>query len=145
VLYGASPDGGQTQPNAEGYGVVFSLTPPSSPDGDWTEAALFSFGSGGDGQWPEAGVTIGPGGVLYGTTTYGGKTACPSGCGTAFSLTPPPAPGGAWTETVLAEFTGKKGDGEYPNAGLTIGPGGVLYGVTTGSGKTKGTVYALTP
>jgi hypothetical protein len=56
VLYGTANFGG-----AYGYGAVFSLTPPSSAGGVWTETLLWSFGSAGDGQFPYGGgVLIGP-------------------------------------------------------------------------------------
>src|SRR5579863_989240 len=44
VLYGVTTDGGTLQ-----MGTVFSLTPPGSPGGVWTEAVLWSFGAVGDG------------------------------------------------------------------------------------------------
>jgi len=122
------------------YGV-YSLTPPASPGGAWTEAAL-----GGEGN--TSGVVIGAGGVLYGATTNGGTgTTCnggQNGCGTVFALTPPASPGGAWTQTVLHNFTGEN-DGSNPN-GLLIGPGDVLYGTTQLGGTfNSGTIYSLTP
>src|SRR5580658_5585226 len=40
VLYGTTLDGG-----AYGYGTVFSLTPPASNAGSWTETVLWSFGN----------------------------------------------------------------------------------------------------
>ena len=84
-----------------------TLTAPASPGGAWTEAVLHNFsGPYGDGATPEAGVVIGPGGVLYGTTLNGGTVA-----GTLFSLTPPGSPDGAWTETILHNFTGTPNDG----------------------------------
>jgi uncharacterized repeat protein (TIGR03803 family) len=95
---------------------------------------------------------LGKNGSLFGTTEYGGSaasgSACvsfgASGCGTVFELKPPAAPGGAWTETVLHSFTGKDGDGAVPQANLTVGPAGVLYG-TTWSGGTAGfgTVFSI--
>jgi uncharacterized repeat protein (TIGR03803 family) len=51
---------------------------------------------------PYGNLVIGPGGTLYGTSYYGGT----AGYGTVFSLTPPAAAGGAWTETVLYSFQG---------------------------------------
>jgi uncharacterized repeat protein (TIGR03803 family) len=101
VLYGTAGYGGISN-----LGMVFSLRPPSSPGGAWTEKMLYSFAGGNDGAYPRAGVVIGSGTVLYGTTASGGiaTTACgigpPGGCGTIFSLTPPASPGGAWTEAV---------------------------------------------
>ena len=54
------------------HGTVFSLTLPASPDGAWTEAALYSFAGRDDGPEPQETVAIGRGGVLYGTTRSGG-------------------------------------------------------------------------
>ena len=76
----------------------------------------FTHQSGGA---PAAGVTIGSGGELYGTTDG-------SGIGTVFSLTPPSAPGGLWTEHILHEFSNSP-DGFLPQAGVTVGPGGIVY------------------
>jgi hypothetical protein len=52
-----------------GCGTVFSLTPPASPGGSWTETVLHAFSGGDDGGLPRAGPTIGGSGVLYGSTT----------------------------------------------------------------------------
>ena len=142
VLYGTT-DGGTTS-----NGTVFSLTPPASPGGAWTEAVLHSFaGAPNDGANPFAPVVIGHGGVLYGTTNVGGT----SNNGTVFSLTPPASAGGAWTETVLHSFDGSPNDGADAQAGVVIGDNGVLYGTTTGGGIFAcpfggcGTVFALRP
>jgi len=136
VLYGTTYGGGTAR-----SGTVFSLTPPASPGGAWTEAVLHSFTGGNDGTNPHAGVAIGSGGVLYGTTAHGGSSCC----GTVFSLAPPASPGGDWTETVLHDFTGGS-DGTDPYAGVAIGSGGVLYGTTYAGGSLgAGTVFALTP
>jgi uncharacterized protein (TIGR03437 family) len=159
VLYGSSEYGG-SGPCTElgsGCGTIFSLTPPLSPGGAWTEAVLYSFTGAGDGGQPSS-VVIGSGGVLYGTTQFGGTGACSSaptaGCGTVFSLTPPASPGGVWTERVIYSFMSGK-DGSVPTSGVTIGSGGALYGTTQwgGSGPCSGavgfpgcgTVFSLTP
>jgi uncharacterized repeat protein (TIGR03803 family) len=113
-----------------------------------TLTTLYKFPGGGDGANPNAGVT-GSDGVLYGTTFYGGT----ANNGTVFSLTPPTTSGGAWTETVLHNFTGGTSDGANPYSGVVIGEGGVLYGTTfyagTGScnflGSGCGIVFSLTP
>jgi uncharacterized repeat protein (TIGR03803 family) len=138
VLYGTTATGGNA--NA---GTVYSLTPPASPGGAWTEEVLYSFFSQrGDGTGPYASLVIGQAGVLYGTTAYNSTS---NSAGTVFSLTPPPSPGGAWTERVLHAFTGGS-DGAIPHAGLVIGNGGVLYGATEGGGTgSNGTVFSLTP
>jgi hypothetical protein len=113
---------------------------------------LYSFtGINGDGAEPAASVVVGKNGALYGTTERGGSTtACPvsydfiAGCGTVFKLTPPAAPGGAWTETVLHDFTDANGDGSMPVAGLALSSTGVLYGTTSAGGTAgKGTIFAV--
>lgn len=140
VLFGTTDSDG-TAPGTSGYGTVFSLSPPASPGGAWTQTTLYSFTGGSDGANPYAPVAIGRDGALDGTTTGGGT----SGAGTVFSLTPPASPGGAWTETVLHNFTGGAG-GRYPFGGLTIGANGVLFGTTLYGGTSfAGTVFALTP
>ena len=151
VLYGTTFNGG-IDVCYSGCGTVFSLTPPASPGGAWTESVLYRFKGGpSDGTNPVARVVIGSGGVLYGTTKYEypGNTSAPcgsAGCGTVFSLTPPASPGGAWTETVLHTFTSSGGDGAYPCAGVVISKRGVLYGTTYGGGSSGfGTVFSLTP
>jgi hypothetical protein len=144
----------------EGCGSVYKLSPPVTGSGAWTWMEIYNFDSGG-GCTLVAPLTVGPGGVLYGTTFVGGAgTACSfngSGCGTVFQLTPPATPGGAWAETVIYSFTGTDGDGAYPAAGVVLGKNGVLYGTTTtsGGGATSacpfygvagcGTMFELTP
>jgi len=75
-----------------GTSVPFVLAQDSS-----SLRTLYSFKGQPDGSNPPAGVVIGEGGVLYGTTSFGGA----SNAGTVFQLKPPASPGGAWTETVL--------------------------------------------
>lgn len=140
VLYGTTMNGG-----AYGQGTVYELKPPAAPGGTWTESVIYNFagpfGTSPDGANPMANVVIGKGGVLYGTTFYGGTR----GGGTVFQLTPPAAPGSAWTETVLHNFTGGS-DGDTPQAAVIIGKNGVLYGTTLSGGTSAlGTVFQLTP
>ncbi|HUO31288.1 MAG TPA: choice-of-anchor tandem repeat GloVer-containing protein [Bryobacteraceae bacterium] len=159
VFYGTTYDGGILGPciipTNGGCGVVFELTPPAAQGGTWTESVLYYFtAANGDGAYPSANVVLGPNGVLYGTTQYGGSatTGSPcssngvSGCGTVFQLTPPTTPGGAWTETILHSFTGQNGDGSIPMAGLLAASDGTLYGTTSGGGASnKGTVFSIVP
>jgi hypothetical protein len=167
VLYGTTITGGGSAAclplaafELPGCGTVFQLTPPATAGGAWMETVIYSFtGTGGDGLYPAAGVVLGSGGVLYGTTMYGGRAisgyACtnhegggagvPVGCGTVFQLTPPAA-GGAWTETILHSFTGNDGEGSIPGP-LTMNADGVLFGPTFSfSSKTgSGTIFSVTP
>jgi hypothetical protein len=83
VLYGVTAQGGAYTNCFDGpgsaCGTVYSLTPPASPGGAWTETVLWSFGASAiDGSTPN-GIVIGRDGVLYGTTTYGGQ-AVGGGC-----------------------------------------------------------------
>jgi uncharacterized repeat protein (TIGR03803 family) len=143
VFYGTTGEGG-----APAGGTVFQLAPPSVAGGAWAESDLYAFTGIPDGFDPIAGVVMGKSGALFGTTSAGG----PPGGGTVFELSPPPAPGQPWTETILAAFTGENGDGKSPQGPLAIGKDGVIYGTTnTGplspgcNGNGCGTVFALTP
>jgi len=64
--------------------------------------------------------------------------------------------GGAWTETILYNFLGPSGDGEWPQAPLRLDKNGNLYGTTTAGGNATirasgnfnagcGTVFQLSP
>jgi hypothetical protein len=160
VLYGTTFFGGSGGApcefeNGPGCGAVFQLTPPAEAGGPWTETVIYGFtGTNGDGAFPAGGVVLGPNGVLYGTTQYGGSVIAGSpcnnygvsGCGTVSQLTPPIVPGGAWTETVLHSFSGLDGDGAIPWAGLTLSSDGVLFGTTSAGGTAGyGTVLAIKP
>jgi hypothetical protein len=133
VLYGTVY--GQLGPG----NAVYSLTPPVSPGGPWTQATLLEFPTPRSGGGPYPGpLTIGENDTLYGTTQSGGA----SEAGTAYALKPPATPGAGWTEIPLHTFT--RSDGMYPSA-LVIGSGGVLYGTTTqGGAYGYGTVFAIT-
>jgi len=105
-----------------GCGIVFQLAPPAAPGGSWTETVLYSFtGLNGDGALPVGAVVATKNGSLFGTTYSGGPQPY---YGTVFLLSPPSAPGGTWTETVVPLM---KAD-SAPLAGLTFG-NGMLYGV----------------
>jgi len=145
VLYGTTSSGGSSN-----LGTVFALAPPASPGGPWKEKVLHSFtGPSGDGATPLAGLVMSGDGSLYGTTWAGGLPiphGLVTGDGIVFELTPPAAPGGAWTETVLYEFTGQNGDGKAPYSGVMLGPNGSLYGTTGYGGDANiGAVFELRP
>jgi hypothetical protein len=149
AIYGTTRAGGVAEQPCTGYGcgTVFEMAPPV-PGGIWTESIIYAFRSPPDGMEPYDGVAVGPAGVVYGTTYYGGTShACDPnpGCGTVFKLTPPATPGGVWTETVLHSFT-RYEDGAYPAAGVIIGPQGSLYGTTSEGGTfNAGTAFTLIP
>lgn len=91
---------------------------------------LYSFKRRADGTHPGSGL-VSVNGILYGTTTAGGRCA-----GTVYSVTT----GGS--EDVLHCF-GHGDDGRSPQAEL-IDVNGVLYGTTYGGGKfRKGTVFSV--
>ena len=142
VLYGVTPLGGST-----GNGTIYSLSPPSESGGAWIETILHNFEASDDGNTPLAGVIVGPGGVLYGTTTGGGssESRCGAylGCGTVFQLT---EVGGQWTETILYEFSSTGDDATNPDVGPLLLRSGYLFGMSfEGGTKGDGTVYAVHP
>jgi hypothetical protein len=105
-LYGTT----ETTGIGSGCGTVYQVQPPATDGGAWTGTGIYDF-DGGAGCYPVAPLTVGPGGVLYGTTISGGSASnClfseSLGCGTVFQLTPPATARGAWTETVIYNFTG---------------------------------------
>jgi len=144
VLFGTTQAGGQAN-----SGAVFQLSPPKSGR-HWREKNLYSFCSlanCADGQQPFAGVTIGAGGMLYGTTLFGGAGAFQGNGGTVYRLTPPADKGGSWTETVLHNFCDQENcaDGYQPQAGrLLLTKRGTIYGTASKSAQ-AGTLYALVP
>jgi uncharacterized repeat protein (TIGR03803 family) len=79
MLFGAVQHGGTRD-----AGYLYRLIPSADGEGPWRSSVLYNFRGGGDGARP-AHVTLGRGGVLYGTT-YEGGTAC--NCGTLFMIDP---------------------------------------------------------
>lgn len=136
-LYGTASYGGSGTVCAPSCGVVYQLR--HSTNG-WSEKVLYNFLGGTDGRLPVAGVTI-AGGVLYGTTSFGGGGSCSinglTGCGTVFSLKPS---SGKWIETVL-RLNGT--DGANPQAGLVTNGKGGLFGTTLygGTGSCSGNLH----
>jgi len=148
-LYGTTSEGGvytTTVGNfVYGLGTAFKLSPPATSGGKWTEAVLWDFGNGADGNAPLASLIMDSGGNLYGTT---GNDGVYDG-GTAFELSPPATSGANWTEAILRDF-GSGTDGAGPVAGLIMDSQGNLYGTTAvgglyGSTDTGGTAFELSP
>jgi uncharacterized repeat protein (TIGR03803 family) len=132
---GGSPEGG--------YGTVFKLNPTSG-----VLATLYTFSGGADGANPTAGVVFGKGGMLFGTTEYGGISTGTCGSsysnGTVFELDPTT---GKLT-TILAFPTESEGPcwplGRNPIASLAVDSSGTLYGTTPGGGANAwGVAYEL--
>ena len=134
-VYGVTSGGG-----ANGGGVVYRR------GGDGTFQTLHSFAapgtSGGDGSVPGDGLIVSGDGSLYGTTGEGGT----GGVGTVFRLH---ADGSGYQ--VLHDFSfptsgAVNADGSQPNAGLTDGGDGFLYGVTQfGGANGDGVAFRLRP
>ena len=141
-LYGTTLDGG---PFGNGCcGTVFKLDPTRK------KKVLYNFTGKADGGYPYAGVIRDSDGTLYGTTQNGGDFTCDPdyGCGTVFKVDT------AGKETVLHTFTGRDGDGAYPDAPVFRDKTGALYGTTsaTNAGGDPncvtglcGTVFRLDP
>ncbi|MBV8343497.1 MAG: hypothetical protein JO190_00705 [Candidatus Eremiobacteraeota bacterium] len=139
TLYGTTSAGGGARACSGGCGTVFA-----SDDRGKTRV-LHRFAGGSEGAQPSAGV-VALNGVLYGTTTYGGRsTPCLMGCGTVFRLN-----ADGTNAKVIYAFKGGA-DGAQP-AGALLSIGGALYGTTAyGGGSTPfcstgcGTIFRIEP
>jgi uncharacterized repeat protein (TIGR03803 family) len=102
-------------------------------------SALESY-TNSDGAKPLGGLTQSQDGSFYGTTEMGGT----NGDGTIFKITPP----GAFVLVhAFSAFVGNTNeDGAYPEATLTLGSDGSLYGTSSGGGSNGnyGTVFKIT-
>jgi uncharacterized repeat protein (TIGR03803 family) len=126
-IYGTTQQGGMYA-----GGTAFELTPSA---GGYTERIIHSFGSGTDGEYPDAGVVLDGAGNVYGTTPLGGTgNQCNTSCGTVYQLVPS---NGGWLENVLVNFDGA--NGYFPYSNLIIDQSGNLYGTTVSS------VFRLAP
>jgi uncharacterized repeat protein (TIGR03803 family) len=125
VLYGTTGGGGLHE-----AGTMFELRPPTAPGQPWTEATLYRFGNSPfDGAGPTAGVSIGAGGVLFGTTAVGGTGSD----GAVFSLTPPASAEQVWGEAILYNFPGGVGAAARSRAPVLI-EGDNVFGTASGPG-----------
>ncbi|HLY05638.1 MAG TPA: choice-of-anchor tandem repeat GloVer-containing protein [Rhizomicrobium sp.] len=139
-LYGTTLVGG-----THGDGVVFEL---AAGHRGLTYKVLHDFCYAcGDGTNPEAGLIIDANGNLYGTTAQSG----PTGCGTAFRLSPN-ADRSKWKEKTL--YAAPCGFGNNILTGLTYEGAATgapydgtspLYGATNMGGTGVGTVYEIVP
>jgi uncharacterized repeat protein (TIGR03803 family) len=97
-----------------------------------TVTTLVSFDDS-NGSIPWGGLVQGGDGSFYGTTSIGGAY----GLGTVFRMSP------TGTLTTLHSFR-LDGDGGLPQAGLTLGSDGLLYGTTRDAPEYRGTVFKIT-
>jgi uncharacterized repeat protein (TIGR03803 family) len=139
-LYGTTSDGNS------GEGTVYRLTKSSN----YTQVQIvYTFGlTTGDGAQPHAGLTQGSDQNLYGTTSHGGTFN--QNCGTVFKVNVTgAAPGAIPATTIIHSFNFMPNDGYDPEAGLTLGSDGNLYGTTESGGTINsttndGTVFQIT-
>ena len=83
LAIGSTPNWSHGLPILYGYGntgsgTVYSLIPPVTPGGSWTEKELYAFtgiNGLGDEYGPSGAPAFGPHGTLYGTTLGGGTGA----------------------------------------------------------------------
>ncbi len=126
ALYGTTSAGG-----ALGFGAVFKI----NKNGNSYTVLRNLAGGPGDGKSPQSSVALGPGGVLFGSSHNGGLVDQ----GTIFRLN---ANGTGYT--ILLNFTATGGDGQNPQAALTLGRDGALWGTTAAGGPNGfGTAFRI--
>jgi uncharacterized repeat protein (TIGR03803 family) len=159
IIYGTTQFGGDLsacqEPYWTGCGVVFQLTPPSTPPrsalAPWDEEVIFQFNFWSSGAVPSSEVIFDAAGNMYGTTFGGGSTLdghypgsgedCGYHCGVAYRLT---KTNGEWLQTAVYLFT--EDTGSNPFAGLVFDQQGNLYGADSYTGPGGyGTIFKLTP
>ena len=141
--------GGKTDGNApaggvavDGQGDLFGVTLAGGsrasgtlyeiPAGTANVTILHSFSGGADGAQPSGPLTFDAQGDIFGVTLAGGDT----GGGGIWEFTPAT---GALTVVHSFGF----GEGTSPNGGLSISPGGVIFGSTMDTGTGFGTVFEI--
>jgi uncharacterized protein YceK len=144
TIFGTNPSGGSGScDGGAGCGTIYSLVPPPEGSQSWTLNVLYDFQNEGDGWFPEAPLTLGPHGSLFGYPAAGSY-------GTVFQLLPPANGANSWTYQILYTFT----NGADGNLLDVIAPlfrrGSALYGVASGGSNACGqagcgSVFRLTP
>jgi uncharacterized repeat protein (TIGR03803 family) len=129
-LYGVAEEGGIAA-CVSGCGVIFRIDPLGN------ETVLYSFTGGEDGYHPAGGLIRDTRGNLYTTTSAGGDSCAPFGCGVVLRLSP------AGAITVLHSFDDV--DGNTP-LGSLVAYGGYIYGTTQfGGSGASGVAYKVQP
>jgi len=118
---------------AAGGGAVWRIPVRGPQQGQLIIAHEFAGPTSFDGFQPTAEVTMGPNGLVLGTTQLGGLDV-----GTIFSLQ---ADGSGYTQ--LLKFDGVDGTGQFPFSGLVWRPrtGSVIGTTTAGGAHGAGTVF----
>jgi len=111
----------------------------TAPANAQTYTVIHAFSGGGDGAYPQAGLTMDASGNFYGTTAGGFNV----GNGNVFRLK---RSGSSWLLVPLYSFAANN-DGTEPYGRVTVATDGTLYGTTyaTGDGGCCGTVFHLKP
>jgi uncharacterized repeat protein (TIGR03803 family) len=124
-LYGITNIGGTAN-----RGTIFKVDPTGK------ETVLHNFGFPGDGGYPQSGLVADAAGNLYGSADGGTFNY-----GVVFKFNT-----ASGTETILYNFGGATGDGQYPIGSLAVDTAGNVYGTTQQGGKLGwGTVFKITP
>jgi uncharacterized repeat protein (TIGR03803 family) len=127
ALYGVTANG------TGGYATVFELDPPTGGGAVWPVTVLYRIPAVSY-SFPSGALVLGKDRSLYGAIDED----------TVYSLTPPSATGGGWTETILSN------SGIWPVGTLAVSANGTLFGasISGGSGLCNagcGMVFSLTP
>lgn len=143
TIFGTNTSGGNGPCSGGlGCGTIYALKPPAKGGQSWALDVLYNFQDQGDGYFPEAPVTLGPKGSLFGYPAAGSY-------GTVFQLVPPAKGGTTWTYNVLYTFDNVDGNLEYVIAPL-VWRGHALYGIASGGSNACGqigcgSVFQLAP
>lgn len=127
-LYGPAQGGLYAQ------GYIFKV----DSNGNFTDFLDFGPFPSVNGVDPANDLTFGPGGILYGTTSYGGNLSGCSGdgCGVIYDIN-------NGVETVLHAFAGPPSDVATPSGPLARDSAGNWYGAAGGGAVNPGAIYKL--
>ncbi len=123
-----------------GAALALSVSVPlGAAAGGMPTDVIYNFTGGAEGGTPQAGLIKDTAGNFYGTTSGGGSSNCPFGCGAVFKVSP------LGVATALYTFKGGR-DGGEPQDTLIADAAGNLYGTTEfGGAHNFGVVFKLTP